>query len=251
MSTSKYTKKKNEDKKMYKMLFNELMKNNTPITDKQTGEVFTPEKGEEFRQCYVNTKLRREFPTRWFVSDRGNLISVHGDKLYKIRPRKRHKDREYLSYCYQTQDGKDKDLYIHHLVAFVFHAEAVGQAKEILKTEGREAFKKELLNVHHIDGNPLNNHKDNLEIVMESYHRPLLDTLPQADAPAVEHQDYMKKINSHADKLPQDAITVIIPNENGSARITTTNTISFSPQAFQQLLSSLPMLYSTLPQHTD
>lgn len=74
--------------------------------------------------------------------------------MWKILQKRPHRSGDYYLVVSLTKDGKDKQYYVHRLVAETY----------IENPEGKSE-------VNHKDGNKANNHKDNLEWVSPSENR--------------------------------------------------------------------------------
>lgn len=101
----------------------------------------------------------RMFGLNYLVSSFGRIYSLHRHRL--LRPNM-HRSKQGCGLFYQRielhQDGKMIRIFIHRLVAMLF----VPNPDNKTKTE-----------IHHIDGNPLNNNMNNLMWVSPIEHRKL------------------------------------------------------------------------------
>jgi hypothetical protein len=82
---------------------------------------------------------------RFAVSKTGRVLGRSGRILS-------NRGSPYRTVSYRTEDKKTRHLYVHRLVAEVWHG---------VPEDGRDE-------VNHRDGNKLNNHRDNLEWVTRS-----------------------------------------------------------------------------------
>lgn len=81
-----YTKNKKLTAEEFKEIFEKEVKSNMVITSRDKKEKIVIADNEEWRQCYKqNDENREELPKYWFLSDRGNLISVFSGKPYLIK----------------------------------------------------------------------------------------------------------------------------------------------------------------------
>jgi len=94
------------------------------------------------------------FP-KYLISDFGDVISFHNNKIKKLIPglnkKKNSKSNGYYFYNLKDKNGDQKTIEVHRLVAKAF----------IRNTKNKEQ-------VNHIDGNTINNHYSNLEWVTRS-----------------------------------------------------------------------------------
>lgn len=212
-------------KEYYYDKFNELFNSGDPIMDNTTKETFDAAEGEIFKQCYADTPERRTFPVYWFVSNRGNLISVRDDKLVLIHKNKRPTSGKY-SYKYVISEDTDesvlKNIELHNLVGLVFGSDSYGMAAQKIKDDGVYAFgvrSKEGTNIqgHHRDGNDTNNDPSNIEFMTDRVHT-LFDSVPKPEAPEQDVLAFMKKFGDVASAECPDAITVYLPGQTYNAK---------------------------------
>ena len=88
--------------------------------------------------------------TWYYITENGEC---YNSKTHKYLKGQENYKNHYLSYNITLPDGSKKRLYAHRLVAIAFL---------------EEPFNKKKIQINHIDGNKLNNHKDNLEWVTPS-----------------------------------------------------------------------------------
>lgn len=97
------------------------------------------------------------FGKNYLVSDHGRIYSLHRNRLLKPNM---HKSKQCGGLYYERielhQDGKMIRIFIHRLVAMLF----IPNSEE--KTQ-----------VHHVDGNPLNNIVSNLMWVTPAEHKAI------------------------------------------------------------------------------
>lgn len=211
-----------EMKKYYYDKFRELFNSGDPIIDNTNGAVFEATEGEVFLQCYEDAPERNTFPMYWFVSNRGNLISVKEDKLIWVHPNRRAKSQRYsYKYVIVDDDNPDKatikNIELHNLVGLVFESGAYGTAAQKIKEEGVYAFgvrsqEGTCAQGHHKDGNNTNNDPNNIKFVSARVHT-LFDSVPKPDAPEQDVLAFMKKFGDVASAECPDAITVYLPGQ--------------------------------------
>lgn len=171
--------KKLQECKRYKSIFDDVIENNIPITTNDKKEKLVITDGEIWKQCYkYGDKVRDKLPTYWFISDKGNLISVkHG------KPRLLKKDYLNGRYSYHFNINIDDETKIkkniegHNLVRLVFGGLSYGKADDLLDEDGIFAFgirtnKKLTLQGHHI-GKKEDNSPYNIELLSANAHKVL------------------------------------------------------------------------------
>lgn len=209
---------KNKSKDYYYDKFNELVNSGTPIIDNTTQEIFEAAEGETFRQCYEDTPQRRTFPKHWFVSNRGNLISVCENKLVLIHKNPRPNSGKF-SYKYMITNGEDastlKNIELHNLVGLVFESDSYGLAGQKIEEEGVQAFgvrTQEGLHAqgHHLDGDDSNNDPGNIKFVTARVHS-MFDGVPKPDAPADKQYEFMEKLGDICEAESPGEITILFP----------------------------------------
>lgn len=207
--------------KEYFEKFTQLLNSGVPIINETTNEQFILMDDEEFKQCWADTPERKTFPKYWFVSNKGNLLSVYGDKIIWLHKNPRNKD-EKGSYKYliktEEQQGKIKSIETHNLTGLVFNSESFGLAEELLKTKGVYAFGvknkgSDTVQGHHKDGNHENNNPNNIKFVTDKVHI-LLDSVPSPDAGAEEYLEFMQKFGEIAEKENPNDFTVLFPGQS-------------------------------------
>ena len=73
----------------YQDLFTKHYNSGNAIINKTTKEIFKAELDEQFKQCWADTSTRKFFPKYWFISNKGNLLSVNKDKIVWLNKNKR------------------------------------------------------------------------------------------------------------------------------------------------------------------
>lgn len=198
--------------------FTQLLNSGVPIINETTSEQFALEDGEVFKQCWADTTERKTFPKYWFISNKGNLLSVYREKILWLHKNPRVEDGEGC-YKYFIKTGKHekviKNIEIHNLVGLVFDSESFGLAEQKLKKEGVYAFgvnNKEVENVqgHHLDGNHENNNPTNIKFLTDKVHI-LLDSIPSPEANGDEEIKFMEKFSEIARKENPNGISIILP----------------------------------------
>lgn len=161
----------------YKAIFENEINNNTEIWSEDKREHISITEDEEWRQCYDKTnKARKYFPPYWFVSDKGNLISVESGKALLLIPDTKG-GKGYKSYHFVIKKGKSmrmKNIMIHNLVALVFSERSIiwGKAKQLLEKDGIFAFgiEESKVNGHHTKGRD-NNCPEDIELISTKAHK--------------------------------------------------------------------------------
>lgn len=212
---------KNKSKEYYYDKFEELFASGEPIINGTTNETFVPEDDEIFRQCYKDTPTRRTFPKFWFVSNKGNLISVCKNKLVWVHKNKRDDSGRYFyKYTVTTDQGESvaKNIEAHNLVWLVFDVEAFGQAEQKLQEKGVYAIgirTAEGGNVqgHHIDSDSQNNNPSNGKFVTSRVHT-MFDTVPAPGATADARHKFMERFGKIMDLENPEGITVYFPGQS-------------------------------------
>lgn len=154
----------------YRKTFEAWNKERTVLSayGKKTGETYTytPTDDEEFRPCYLEDtcenrqqkffKARHELPERWWVSDKGTIVSVQcsSEKGYYVTL--------YLGQCSSTGRlqvvHKEKTYARETIVGLVFPDKMPvidPGAAEIIERKGLNAFRKaesESVELHHVKG---------------------------------------------------------------------------------------------------
>ena len=208
-----------KSKKYYKNKFDELFNSGTPIIDQVTGEELILQEGETFRQCYADTPKRNTFPKQWFVSKQGNLISVVGNKLIWVHKIPREKGSQYTyKYCLHTGEERvTKNVQLHNLVGLVFGSESFGKATELLNDKGVYAFgvcnpKEDVVQGHHIDGDPTNSNPNNIKFLTDKTHT-LFNSGPGIEATEEKQFRFMQRFGKLMETENPDTITVYFPGQ--------------------------------------
>ena len=194
-------------------LFMQYMEAELPITDNGTDEEFVPEDGEYFVQCYdADDPVRKSFPTRWFVSKYGNVLSVtmKGIKRLKLHYAKEDKAKKYGFYFYTfMKDGipTNKIIKAHVLVAIVFGSKVYGNtAKQLLQDKGIFAWKDDpnsseqrlVVATHHEDKKPENRlNPETLETTTEEVHNLMHDVARDAKAVEPKYSSQSKDVSAN------------------------------------------------------
>ena len=243
----------------FRRLFTELYNAGEPILNQTTNEVFEPDPDEVFRQCWADTITRRNFPRFWFVSEKGNLLSVKKDRIQWLNKNKRDNSNK-ISYKFmvETPDGtRVRNVEEHNLVGLVWGSEAFGTAAELLESQGLDAFginskEEDHVQGHHISHDDTDNTPGNIKFLTDKVHT-ILEKAPRYDAPEEKHLDYMVDLGKVMDKENPNAITVVFTGDvynkqtgtwsnTGESDVFSTNKITLSPKAAMQLQSIMKLL---------
>lgn len=184
----------------YKKKFDQILKDNVPIYDNH-GHLLKTEEDEEWVQCYApNDTVRKMYPKYYFVSNKGNLVSVKGKKPRWLTPSDTTNGRE--SYGFSINGEKHTSIgYL--IVAVCFEAKTFGKADELMKKKGRDAFGKihaDDLQGHHNDGfekngsRAINNDPNSITILTINIHR-LFKNIPSVDASDEEQIEFMMEMS--------------------------------------------------------
>ena len=208
-------------------------------------------------QCYADEPGRRDLPEYWFVTNKGNLISVYSGKPKWIKKDVRESGRgKYVFTILKNGIIVRKSIEVHNLVALVFGSNIYGKAKDLLKEKGVYSFgirsKEEIHNNgHHIDGDKENNSPDNIQILTTDVHQ-LIESMPCSSEPEDVHLAWsLKASNVLSDEEP-DKITVCYGGEytvDGVAyrdkerSIHAVESLKFSPRAAMQLKEIVQAIY--------
>lgn len=203
----------------YKTLFAEMYNTGEIIYNENTGEVFEAEDGEEFLQCWADTTTRRKFPLYWFVSDRGNLLSVKKDRIRWLNKNKRS-NSEKISYKFmeKLENGtKNRNIEAHNLVGLVWGAEPFGLAAELLEEKGLDAFgvnnkEKPMVQGDHVNGNETDNSPGNIQFVTDDIH-VLIGNAPGYENTGAAHYKHMQKLGKVMEKENPSKTTVVFTGD--------------------------------------
>jgi hypothetical protein len=236
----------------YEELFIEIYNSGEDILNYTTKEIFAAEDGEEFRQCWADTPTRRDFPKYWFVSRKGNLLSVKTDKIQWLHKNKREKSNK-ISYKFmvQTEDGtKIKNIEAHNLVGLVWESESFGVATKQLKEKGLDAIginnpEEPVVQGHHLNSDDTDNRPENIKFITDRVH-VLLGKAPKRDAAAAKHFEYMDELAAVMKQENPDGITVVLDggvydkrtgvwSDTGDKDIFSVKNLQLSPEAAAQL----------------
>ena len=218
---NKRSKPKKETYLYYLKKFNELMEKDTPIYMKGEKEPLKLSEGEFFLQCYVPkysnilfAKARSQMPRYWFVSNKGNLVSVKRNKPVWIKLQGDVR-KEYRIASNETNGWeKDKPICNYDLVALVFGSYAFGKACEFLEKKGVWAIGKGkmMVNGHHLLGFAnLETQEDvndytKIEFVTEYIHQ-LFQMVPDLNSDEKKYQVFMKELVKRvSEEVPNKAV---------------------------------------------
>lgn len=211
----KYDYKKQQAKQNLE-LFNELIQTEK-IWDTNTNNTYTPHSDEVFRQCWKNNKARKYYPTMWFLSNYGNLVSIKEGKLVMLYKRRNGKNCDGYFYVEFKKPGKKSNTkdFIHIMVALVFDVQSYGRARKLIKSKGLEAFgiyhndkrKRYTVQCHHKNGNIEDNRAKNLELLTAEIHNDVLHKI-DGKSSNEELAEYLTKINKEVEKENVSAIVI-------------------------------------------
>lgn len=225
-------------------LFEQYMEEEEPIIDKETGEKYTLDDTEIFAQCYApEHPVRKDFPTKWFIGNKGTLLSVTKTKGIKRLPpyyKKNDTEKKYPYRVYWTlRDGvfKPKNIKYHILVAMVFDSDVYGlTAKRLLQDKGVLAWKddsetlgvRDVVATHHESKSQEHRLTPNtLETTSEEVHRLL--TKVERDLQKVEpkyssqskdvsaNKSFMQELSELAGREAPEKMTVLFTGETVNA----------------------------------
>ena len=212
-------------------LFEQHIEEEQPIIDNGTGEEFIPKDDEEFVQCYDPLHpVRKSFPTRWFMSKYGNLLSVTKSGIKRLPPYYKPDDtaKRYGYHMFQIWDSgkfKTKNIKDHIMAAMIFGSAVYGNtAKENIQEKGIRAWEDNENATHHESKkqedyvNP-----ETLETVGQSVHHLL--TRVEKDMRSVEPKytsqskdvlaniSFMQELSELACKEAPDKMTLFFTGE--------------------------------------
>lgn len=212
-------KHKRLDYKEYRQIFEDYINSNRPIKTLDGQIELKIEDDMQWQQAYdPDDNIRKAFPEYWFVSEKGDVVSVHlnGKRVYLLR--KDDGGDGYYDYHMniQNEDGTmtTKRLGTQNLVGLVFGAYAYGEAKEMLNEKGIYGFGRKqtgvsAVNGHHINADKKDNSYGNIEFVSTDIHN-VIDTFPKGDAPVKKQVEYLKKFGRQAGKEVPNEISVLL-----------------------------------------
>ena len=118
------------------------------------------------------TLAHRQLPPYWFVNEIGEVISV----AYSTRPvfivPDNYTDSDYPRYHVAMANGKTKSVSVYNLCALVWDVPVSEDVEDLLNAKGLYAFgtRNDDINGHHIDGDILNNHYSNIQLLVKRRH---------------------------------------------------------------------------------
>lgn len=200
--------------KEYEEIFTRELETNSEIRSEDGRFKVTISEDEIWCQCYnENDTARKDFPPYWFVSNKGNLISVVYGKAYLLVPNTTD-DKSYKSYNFFVNRNNvitKKIIQIHNLVGIVFESTAYGKAKKILKSKGIYSFDE--INGHHKSGDVRYNSKDDIEFVTikvhKFIHKVIRNPYKDVDSTSKLLQEFGNLVH---DEVP-DKISVLVTGE--------------------------------------
>lgn len=230
----------------YKKIFDQEMREGRDIINKR-GELLILEEGDEFRQCYAPEDIdpiRSELPWSWFVSRKGDLISVTMEGklewLLKIDD-----GNGYYKYKYiHPKTNKIKNIMVHTLVGLVFGSKRFGKTDKIFAEKGVYSFGRRdnplNINGHHIKSNKSFEedcfNPDNIEFMTVQTH-DLLHSAPGENASPEERIEYMSKLSDIAEKEAPGKIVVFSVGDE--KRVEDVDHIYLSQEAMNQIVGIL------------
>lgn len=245
----------------YKELFKELYNSGEPIINNTTQEVFESDPDEVFRQCWADTVQRCKFPPFWFVSNKGNLLSVKKDKIRWLNKNRRENSNK-ISYKFMVDRKDDEGTQIrnveeHNLVGIVFESESFGKATQLLEEKGIDSIgvnssSETHVQGHHISQDDTDNRPTNVKFVTDTVHT-LITNAPKYNAPEEKQMAFMKELGEIATEENPNQMTVFMDGSvydlrtgewrtDGDVDIFATKKIVLSKTAAKQLLSIIQFL---------
>lgn len=202
--------------KDYKEKFDNLVKNNTKVYNKKTGQVIELNDRETWAQAWADTPRRKWFPKYWFVSkSNGDVISVYGKEpriISKDDTNRAGRGKYIFGYWDEMKQKRgEKSIEVQNLNGLVNGSYAYDDAAALLDLMGPWAFgrNKGLVNGHHIDRNKLNNDAENIEFVIQGSSHDLLTYQPKKDCSFDDFLKYASKIGAVTSAAAPNRITVI------------------------------------------
>lgn len=183
----------------YREIFMDYLSEEMPFITYDGKEAIPFDPEEKWIQCYSsNTTARSQITPHWFLSDKGNLCGVRGDKVYLIRKQVDKEGYIYHVMQYVNEDDviANKKIRLHVLMALVWGGRVYGRkAKQRLEEKGLFAFgtAPDELNCHHIDNDLKNNEPSNLCIMTARMHR-LIDLKFPNGANREKMDEYLKEL---------------------------------------------------------
>lgn len=203
--------------KQYKDIFDMIVNGNEKITTSDKTEELVITDGERWKQCYKKgNKAREQFPKYWFVSDKGNLISVASGKAYLLKKDYSDNSGRY-SYHFNVQVGETsitKNVEGHNLVRLVFGGLSYGKADELLDKDGIFAYgvnnkEKDTLQGHHI-GDKSDNSPENIELLSSNAHK-ILHKAPKVNTDS--NIKYLVELGKMASNEEPNKVSVLLTSE--------------------------------------
>lgn len=246
---------KNKDYKDYKEIFDREMNSGRKIYTQDKTEELIIEDNEKWKQCYKpEDKIREQLPPFWFISDRGNLISVAKGKAYWLKKEDFNNSGRYsyhCNICIDSETSVNKNIELHNLVRIVFGGLSYGKADELLQQQGIFAFgvknsQQIKLNGHHI-GDKADNSPDNIELITTEAHK-IIDKTPKKTDPETIHK-FLAELGKMAEQEEPDKFTLLLTGQkidkdtleiiedNGYRVLLGTNKIILSRNAVDQMIT--------------
>jgi len=152
--------------------FNELLKAKTTVSNHKGTEQITLSDNLSWQQCYkANDPLRCNFPLHWFVSEKGDVLSLKGTPCLLNKNIKQKSGYVYYRYDIKTPNGhKSKHIKAHILVSLCFDVLKYGKAQEIIDLQGVHAYEKRFIHTHHQHSDTTDNSAKNIEVLSSDAH---------------------------------------------------------------------------------
>lgn len=205
----------------YNNKFNNFLKNNETIASKSGEVIYIHD--IEWRQCYASDdKIRSRYPAYWFVSARGDVISVK--RTPKLLNKFNCHDK-YVSYFINEASDEDKSIIrAHQLVASVFpeYVDRYGESKA--------------RHIHHV-GSTYNNSTANLQNLSADIHT-LFRRIPRVNVTPEKIQKFME---CFSDTMISENVneSMGIVKTKDAEYISTVGELTFSEKAAAQLQQML------------
>lgn len=241
--------------KDYKKIFDKEMNSGKKIYTQDKSEELIIEDNEKWKQCYKpGDRVREQLPQYWFISDRGNLISVVREKAYWLKKEDFNNSGRYSYHCniyIDDETSVKKNIELHNLVRIVFGGLSYGVADELLQEQGLFAFgvknSEEIkLNGHHI-GDKADNTPGNIELLSTNAHK-IIDKVPKktdtetvqkflAEFGAMAEQEEPSRFSILLTGQKIDTDTMEISEDNGFRALYGTDKIVLSKKAMLDLIA--------------
>ena len=242
----------------YREYLDEFLTEGEPILSHDKEEWIQAE-DEIIAQMYVKgDPVRCEFPYNWFLTNKGNLLTVSskGGLVKWKKPVKDDKGRYLWNFTIYKDANieSSRTIRVQNAVGLVFGSERFGWSNELLKQYGLDAIKYQLVEGHHKDRDKTNNSPDNIEFLtgqgLEKYKGKIglhgtLRKLNRKEMTDEEERNVLHAISEETDGKPFVVFTgqAYDPKTESQsdcdAEIIHPRSIWVTKEAYEQLISNI------------